>query len=142
MKEALSAVAQTSVGRLTFAGTRGSAEWRTAMLAADVALVTMRPGAEKVVMPSKTYSAMAAGQAVLAVCPRESDLADLIIAHDCGLVIEPGDAAGLHTLLESLPLLTEEVLRKRRNAYAAAHTYYSMEATGKQWAEVLGKVGR
>ena len=27
-------------------------------------------------MPSKTYSAMAAGQAVLAVCPRASDLAD------------------------------------------------------------------
>jgi len=29
----------------------------------------MTPGAEQVVMPSKTYSAMMAGQAVLAIAP-------------------------------------------------------------------------
>jgi len=38
----------------------------------------MAPGAEQVVMPSKTYSAMMAGQAVLAIAPEESDLVDLI----------------------------------------------------------------
>lgn len=122
---------------LTFAGTRGDVEWRAAMLAADVALVTMRPGAEKVVMPSKTYSAMAAGQAILAVCPRESDLADLIAAHDCGWVIEPGDEAGLRKQLAALPADPAEILRKRRNAWQAAHAHYSMETVGKQWLELL-----
>lgn len=138
LKAALAAVAARSPGRLSFAGTRGNAEWRAAMLAADVALVTMRPGAEKVVMPSKTYSAMAAGQAILAVCPRESDLADLVMAHDCGWVIEPGDVAGLRALLESLPVRAAEVLTKRRNAYVAAHERYSMTATAGQWAELFG----
>ena len=137
LKEALAVVAQGNAGRLTSAGTRDAADWRAAMLVADVALVTMRPGAEKVVMPSKTYSAMAAGQAVLAVCPRESDLADLIAAHDCGWVVEPGDAAGLRALLESLPGRADELLQKRRNAFTAAHAHYSMEVIGKQWIRLF-----
>jgi glycosyltransferase involved in cell wall biosynthesis len=137
LKQELAGVAARDPEGLKFAGTRGDAEWRTAMLAADVALVTMRPGAEKVVMPSKTYSAMAAGQAILAVCPRESDLADLIAAHDCGWVIEPGDIAGLRERLAALPADPAEVMRKRRNAWQAAHAHYSMETVGRQWLELL-----
>lgn len=137
LKESLATVAPESGGRLTFAGTRGAVEWRAAMLAADVALVTMRPGAEKVVMPSKTYSAMAAGQAVLAVCPRESDLADLVLAHDCGWVIEPGDAAGLRALLQSLPSRAEEVLRKRKNAWRAGQEVYDQRVLAARWSALL-----
>ena len=37
--------------------------------AEEVAMVTMISGAENVVLPSKTYSAMAAGQAILAIAP-------------------------------------------------------------------------
>ncbi len=137
LKHQLASLAAQNPEHVIFAGTRGDAEWRAAMLAADVALVTMRPGAEKVVMPSKTYSAMAAGQAILAVCPRESDLADLIAAHDCGWVIEPGDVAALRQRLASLPAATAEILHKRRNAWQAAHAHYSMEVVGRQWLELL-----
>ncbi len=134
------ALAGAAPDLVSFAGTRGSAEWTAAMLAADVALVTMRPGAEKVVMPSKTYSAMAAGQAILAVCPRESDLADLVTAHDCGWVVEPGDVGALRALLAALPGRGDEVLAKRRHAYAAAHARYSMQATARDWAELLSSI--
>lgn len=137
LKDALVALASRSGGRLVFTGTRVSAEWRVAMLAADIALVTMKPGGEKVVMPSKTYSAMAAGQAILAVCPRHSDLADTVLSHDCGWVVEPGDIAGFRALLESLPARSDDVLIKRRNSYAAARKYYSMQAIGMQWVALF-----
>jgi glycosyltransferase involved in cell wall biosynthesis len=140
LKWRLALVAARNPERLAFSGTRGDAEWRTAMLSADVALVTMRPGAEKVVMPSKTYSAMAAGQAILAVCPRESDLADLIAVHDCGWVIEPGDAAGLKKRLAALPEASEEILGKRRNAWKAAQAHYSMDVVGKKWRELFESI--
>jgi glycosyltransferase involved in cell wall biosynthesis len=133
LKRALASSKVIATRQLVFAGTRNAPDWKKAMLGADVALVTMRPGAEKVVMPSKTYSAMAAGQAVLAVCPRESDLADLILDHDCGWVIEPGDAAGLQGLLAHLSQAGDEILCKRRRAWEAAHAHYSMEAVGRQW---------
>jgi glycosyltransferase involved in cell wall biosynthesis len=137
LKKRLAAAAADPAGQLAFDGTRGEAGWKAAMLRADVALVTMRPGAEKVVMPSKTYSAMAAGQAVLAICPRNSDLADLVAAHDCGWVIEPGDVSGLRNLLARLPRIRAEVLGKRERAWSAAHAHYSMEAVGRQWLELL-----
>ena len=107
------------------------------MTAADIALVTMKRGAEGIVMPSKTYSAMAAGQAILAVCPRESDLADTVTKHDCGWVIEPGDVDGLRALLEALPLQQAEVLRKRRNSWQAAQECYDQRVLAKRWREVL-----
>ena len=126
-----------AVPGLTLGGSLPEAEWLTAMAAADVALVTMKPGAEGIVMPSKTYSAMAAGQAILAVCPRESDLADTVVRHDCGWVIEPGDAAGLRALLESLPARSDEVLAKRRRSWTAARECYDQKVLAERWREVL-----
>jgi len=125
---------------IIFSKTRGTEDWKNSMLSSDVAFVTMRQGAEKVVMPSKTYSAMAAGQAVLAICPKCSDLADTVLKHDCGWVIEPGQSEELRALLSSLPNRRDEILVKRRNAYQAAHTYYSMEATAKQWVALFNSL--
>jgi len=126
-----------SGGQLRLGGSLPELEWLEAMAAADVALVTMKRGAEGIVMPSKTYSAMAAGQAILAVCPRESDLADLVAAHDCGWVIEPGDVAGLRAVLDSLASLGAEVLAKRRNAWRAARECYDQRVLAGRWREVL-----
>jgi glycosyltransferase involved in cell wall biosynthesis len=127
---------------VSFGGNLPEAEWLAVMAEADVALVTMKPGAEGIVMPSKTYSAMAAGQAILAVCPRESDLADTVTKHDCGWVIEPGDVAGLRALLESLPQRAAEVLAKRHNSWNAARECYDQKVLAVRWREVLGEVSR
>jgi glycosyltransferase involved in cell wall biosynthesis len=140
LKDRLAGSARAGPGELALGGSRSAADWQRLMVGADVALVSMRPGAEKVVMPSKTYSAMAAGQAILAVCPRESDLADLVLRHDCGWIVEPGDAAALRALLAGLPGRRAELLAKRGRAWRAAHEHYSMEAVGKQWLEVFASL--
>jgi glycosyltransferase involved in cell wall biosynthesis len=132
------ALAQMPAGeQIQMGGALPEAEWLTTMTTADIALVTMKRGAEGIVMPSKTYSAMAAGQAILAICPRESDLADTVLKHDCGWVIEPGNSDGLRELLESLPRRGEEVLRKRRNAWQAARDCYDQKVLAVRWREVL-----
>jgi glycosyltransferase involved in cell wall biosynthesis len=103
-------------------------------------MVTLKRGAEGLVMPSKTYSAMAAGQAVLAICPRASDLADTVLASDAGWVVEPGDTAGLRALLDRLSQRPDEVLRKRRNAFAAGHQQFDQSVLALQWADLLGSL--
>ncbi len=123
---------------LSLGGSLPEGEWLHAMAQADVALVTMKPGAEGIVMPSKTYSAMAAGQAILAVCPRQADLADTVLRHDCGWVVTPGDVAGLRAVMESLPARSEEVLAKRRNAWRAARECYDQTVLAARWRELLG----
>ena len=135
------AVAATNTGdRVRFGDSLGESDWTIAMKAADVALVTMRRGAEGVVMPSKTYSAMVAGQAILAICPRLSELAETVRRYDAGWVIEPGDSAGLATVLSSLCARPEELLEKRLNAFRAGHANFSQEVVALRWSQLFKSI--
>lgn len=132
-------------------------EWTATMTAADIGLVTMAPGAEAVVMPSKAYTAMVAGQAILAVCPLESDLADLVLEHRCGWVVVPeggGDgqpretdgvysgAGGLRRLLAALANGTAGLMERRHNAFAAGHAHFSSDVLAHRWRGLMEEVAR
>jgi colanic acid biosynthesis glycosyl transferase WcaI len=129
-----------TTGQVRFGASLGDAEWTDAMKGADIALVTLKPGAEGLVMPSKTYSAMVAGQAILAVCPLESELADTVRRHDAGWVVPPGDGERLAVLLDAVAARPEEVLRKRLNAFRAGHDVYDQTALMPLWTELLTSV--
>lgn len=134
--EALQQKAAT-LPHVTFGPNLATDDWVPAMKAAQVALVTLKDGAGGLVMPSKTYSALVAGQAVLAVCPRESDLAELIRRHDAGWVIAPGDTAGLVALVKHILNHPEEVLEKRRKAWQAGHRYYEQRVIARRWRSLI-----
>lgn len=121
-------------------GNLEEAEWTREMRRAEVALVTMKAGSEGVVMPSKTYSALAAGQAVLAVCPKRSDLAETIEKHQCGWCVEPGDVAGLRALVERLAGDRAGVLLRRKNAWQAGQTVFDQKALAGQWTSVFSQL--
>jgi glycosyltransferase involved in cell wall biosynthesis len=123
--------------RVRFAANLAEREWVQAMSAADIGLVTLRTGAEGVVMPSKTYSAMAAGQAVIAVCPPESDLEDTLRDHGCGWTVRPGDAAGLAAAWESAASDPGELLRRRRRAWNAGQEVFDQRMLAARWNSVL-----
>jgi glycosyltransferase involved in cell wall biosynthesis len=63
--------------------------------AADVHLVTMRPSAEGLVVPSKLYGALQAGRPTLFLGPSGSEAARVLRENDCGTVLEPDAAADL-----------------------------------------------
>jgi hypothetical protein len=114
-----------------------SEAWVPAMKAADVALVSLRRGAEKVVFPSKTYSAMVAGQAILAICPRNSDLAETVDRHNCGWVVEPGKLGELRGLLERISNCPEEVYSKRLAAFRVGHLMYDQKVVARSWQGLI-----
>jgi len=89
------------------------------------------------VMPSKTYSALAAGQAVVAICPTASDLADTIRKHDCGWVVTPGDVSGLSNSFREIVGHPTELLRRRQNAWRAGQQVYDQRAQAGVWNSAL-----
>lgn len=111
--------------------------WARALLAAEVGLVTMAPGAEDVLFPSKAYSAMMAGQALLAVCPLASDLAETIRQYDCGWVVEPGDCEGLRAAMWEIVQKPDLLLQRRHNAFDAGHKCFDMGHVAAEWAALL-----
>ena len=92
-------------------------------------------------MPSKTYSAMMAGQAILAIAPECSDLIDLIKTADCGWFVEPGDVDGLARVVESICTDPGGLLEKRQNAYLYAHAYLGQDTLVKDWMRALRETG-
>lgn len=55
--------------------------------AADLHLVTMRPGLRGLVVPSKVYGALGAGRPVVFLGPPQSEAARLVRENDCGTVL-------------------------------------------------------
>jgi glycosyltransferase involved in cell wall biosynthesis len=120
-------------GGVQFGGPLADAEWMEAMLDAPVALVTLALGAENVAMPSRTYSALAFGQAILAVCALDSDLSDLVHKHDCGWVVRPGDEDTFLAVCKELVEKPERLQTMRSNALHAARTHYDMDVLAGNW---------
>jgi len=137
LKAAIGSLPAVTTGQVTLAGTLDDADWTHEMLNAHIGLVTMAPGAERVVMPSKTYSAMAAGQAILAVCPPDADLAGVITKHDCGWVIPPDDVEGLARVIDQIGLDAPRLHVKRMRAYEAGQGPYETETVIEAWHELF-----
>lgn len=123
-----------------FVGPLTDADWVGVLRATDISLVTLREGAGHTSIPSKTFSAMAAGSAIMAVAPRGSDLAELVRNHDCGRVVEPGDVNGAVAALEGLLEDATERARCAANALDAVLEDYDVAVLAQRWNEFLKQV--
>jgi colanic acid biosynthesis glycosyl transferase WcaI len=70
--------------------------------AADVSVVTLEAGRGRTSVPSKVVAYMAASRPVLASVDPDSDTAKTILDAECGVVVKPGDVAGLEEALREL----------------------------------------
>jgi colanic acid biosynthesis glycosyl transferase WcaI len=118
-------------------GALSTPEWEKIMRACPISLVTLKKGAENLLMPSKTYSALVAGQAILAICARDSDLGELVVKYDCGWVVPPGDIEGLAACLEGIKRDQSMLLRKRRRAYEVGHKLFESTVVAGEWNRLL-----
>ncbi len=121
-------------------GPLADSEWAEAMRRADVALITLRMGAEAICFPSKLYSAMLAGQAIIAVCAPTSDLADTVLRSQCGWVVTPGDVKGLRQALRDLASNPSLASKAGQNALSFARASLDMPAIAQKWSRFLGSI--
>jgi len=123
--------------RVAFGGPLARDDWARVMQQADAGLVLFKNGAERVAFPSKTFSAMASGQAIVAVTPIASDLADVIGRHDCGWLAEPGDVAMLRRGFEAVACGGADLARRQTAAALAAREYYDVVRLAERWLELF-----
>ncbi|GAB4534802.1 MAG: glycosyltransferase family 4 protein [Pleurocapsa sp.] len=107
------------------------------LTACDLALVTIAPGLEGVVAPSKLYGIMAAGRAIAAVCEPHSYLRQVIADADCGGYFDNYDSQNLAQFilfLASNPSIAVAMGRAGRK-YMEAH--FTPKIIARQYARVL-----
>ncbi len=139
-----------------------SSEWRKRIEHFHIGLVSLSPGGATVCLPSKTYSMMAGGLAIIAICPVWSDLGKLILRHEAGWVVNnsPYSSASEMEGAEYMKRVSErrptgevadaflsqiaevsgdrgELQRRRKNAKSAVECFYSRSCLGDKWSELL-----
>ena len=114
-----------------------SALLRQSLSAADVHLVSLRPGLEGLIVPSKFYGACAAGRPTIFIGSKDGEISRLIGRHKCGRVIEDSDGAGLARVV--LELASDPVLCKQMGDHArrACETEFDKSIALALWEKLV-----
>ncbi|GAB1539772.1 glycosyltransferase family 4 protein [Scytonema sp. NUACC21] len=107
------------------------------LTACDLSLVSVDPGMESLVAPSKLYPALATGRPVAVICPKHSYLKQLITDGNCGHTFENTDSVGL---AEFIRLLSRDKKLAQSMGQAArdyVECYFTPEVISKQYLRVL-----
>jgi glycosyltransferase involved in cell wall biosynthesis len=112
-----------------------------AVAAASVQVVTLQPGLEGLVVPSKFYTALAAGRPVIYIGPDNSEVSNLQVRGGYGMVVQPGNTAEFLKAVEMLRGDIGEVVGR------AARKFFLSEfdrpiAAGKIAAILIQAAGR
>ncbi len=94
----------------------------------DLHLVTLLPGCERFVFPSKLYGVASAGRPVLFIGPGHCEVARLVVEQKLGIARSRDDIAGLtahirhlaHSPAESQPFATAAILFAAENSFEVA----------------------
>ena len=107
---------------------------------AELAVVTLDEGSEDLMVPSKTYYAMAAGSAIIGLCNNNSEVAHIIKHHKCGIMVKPGDTDAFVSSIEVLLNDKEKLEYYRVNSRRAVEQFYSRKNT-EQYLTALSAIG-
>jgi len=98
------------------------------LAAGDLHLVTLRAEAAGLLVPSKIFGTLAAGRPTLYVGPALSEVAALVTGANCGVRIEPGDAAGLAAAIRAY---ADDPERRRADGARARRAHDERYAPGR-----------
>jgi colanic acid biosynthesis glycosyl transferase WcaI len=107
------------------------------LASSDLSLINLHPELHTPVVPSKLLSIMAAGRAVVASLPDESDARQIINEAQCGICVDAGDG---HALAEAIRKLESDrdlsnKMGKSGRAYIESH--FSRQVCTKQMEAII-----
>ena len=108
------------------------------LAAADVALISLKRELTGIMLPSKTFSFMAAGVPLLISSGETGELADLVTRHRVGWKVPAGDAAAIVELLPTL--LEPDVLVPYRAASRRTAEEIGSRANSRRMVELMSRL--
>ena len=97
-----SAAAARHLDNVRFFPYQPKAQLDDSFATADVFIVSLKPGIEGYIVPSKVYGILAAGRPFIAAVDPSCEVADIARDHRCGVLAAPGDAADLASRILAL----------------------------------------
>lgn len=107
---------------------------------ADMHWISLKPELEGLIVPSKFYGIAAAGRPMIAITAKDGDMAQLLQQHGCGLVITPGDDAGLADTLNSLAADPDRVRGMGERARRMLDAHFTRQKAFGRWQALLEQI--
>ncbi|WP_316436942.1 glycosyltransferase family 4 protein [Leptolyngbya sp. NK1-12] len=107
------------------------------LTACDLSLVSVSPGMDSLVAPSKLYSALSAGRPIAVICPKQAYLNQVIAEAGCGATFENGDAAKLANFIRLLQQDRQTAERMGKAGRRYLQTHFTPEIIAGQYLTVL-----
>jgi glycosyltransferase involved in cell wall biosynthesis len=111
--------------------------WRWVQRRSDISAVSLNRDAVTASMPSKFFSALGAGSAILSIAPEQSDLYQLTKRLQVGIAVEPGDSnlasARLREYIEDPAALR----LAQKAAKEAAEQAFDMRILAQRWKQLI-----
>ena len=127
----------TNIKLLGFAS---DAELEKRLSAADIHLISLRPGWEGIVVPSKFFAALAIGRPVLFAGPEQSSIARWVETERLGAVVNR-DLGNAIEFLRRLADSREELREYSMRSQQIYRSKFSKAAICKRWNEILADCG-
>lgn len=107
------------------------------LTACDLALVSIAPGMEGIVAPSKLYGVMAAGRAIAAICEPHSYLRELLTEVGCGACFDNQDSQGLANFIRNLALNPNQSVAMGLAGRQYLESHFTPQIIAQQYSQVL-----
>lgn len=107
------------------------------LTAGDLSLVSISPGMEGLIAPSKLYSILAAGRPIAAICEPHSYLRQLLAEAKCGAAFNNGDGTGLAKFIRSLAIDTQLANRMGNAGRRYLKSNFTPEIIARQYSNLL-----
>jgi putative colanic acid biosynthesis glycosyltransferase WcaI len=117
-----------------------SSKIASVLAAPDAHVITVKRGLEGVVVPSKMYGILAAGKAIVAIAPEETDAATLGAKFGFAVSADPDNPEGVTDAIRSLVKDGAKVQRMGRAARAVAPDYDRVKELQKFMKIIEGAV--
>lgn len=140
-RAALEAAArQRKLDNVTFQPAQPRARLAESLALADVHLITLRPGCERYVFPSKLYGVTAVGRPVIFIGPADSDLAHVIRENGLGWTFQREDTPSLAAKIRTLSGDETELHRCGLAAERFAADNGGSDAAATRWLALLDRL--
>lgn len=136
-EELIAQVNLLGLNNFTFLPYQDKKDLPYSLTASDLSLVSISPSSESLVVPSKLYSALAAGRPLAVVCSPYSSLRQIIAQAHCGAAFDHGDGHGLAEFIRLLRRNQELGQQMGKAARQYLQSHFTPKIISQQYLNVL-----
>ena len=128
---------EKSLDNLTILPFQPRETFRYIAAAPDISLILLKSSAGKSVMPSKVYTALSCGTAILVAAEQDSDLSRLVERYSCGIISDPEDAKDMAENLLRLVKDSVYLSQLKHNARDAAVKSFDKKTQSAKYIDLF-----